>query len=554
LLREQAAATQRAGALMQVVAALQCCPDPTRGLERALDLCRRVPDADAAALLRRAGPYACETLVATAPDLSGQRWSLGDGVARGPICIADLGAAGLAEAMPTPAAGVRSLTAAPVVADPGRPAGRVLAPTGTVCERRAGLHGAGRHVPHCCHPGPAAAGPRCASAGSGRLRRQARLRRDLEHLADWQNRIVPLAKELLGAPGHAPDAAVDRALAGIGALAGSDRTHVFRLRQPGRFDDTHEWAAPGIEAIMDQPDEVLGEWRPDLEAGRPVHIPDVNALQAGSRVTASIGDILALPDHASFDSCEFVMPDHDAFEDADTAIDAYPDVRRRLPEISVIIVSRHVRDDNLITVRRAIRGATQRFPRTPGRLSRGLAAAAANRRMALRTCDAPKPLRRNRWPRGAAGVIPGSRRCVGSRTDLVAPTTAPPEPLSAAHPGSSPGHGHGAGRAACTRQPWAVLSSRAGDTPVRNQGHANPEVRRGEPHWLRTRTLAGIDARQSRGSVPAFGRLPDQRNGPDLQMSACARATGCSTEDARATCKRHKRQLTAGGQSFTPGS
>jgi hypothetical protein len=89
---------------------------------------------------------------------------------------------------------------------------------------------------------------------------------------------------------------------------------------------------------------------------------------------------------------------------------------------------------------------------------------------------------------------------------------------------------------------------------VRNQGHANPEVRRGEPHWLRTRTLAGIDARQSRGSVPAFGRLPDQRNGPDLQMSACARATGCSTEDARATCKRHKRQLTAGGQSFTPGS
>ena len=108
------------------------------------------------------------------------------------------------------------------------------------------------------------------------------LRREFDRVVAWQGHIIDITNELLAGRSDSVDDAIDRALARTGELAGSDRTYVFRLRPPNRLDNTHEWVAAGIDPMIaqlqDLSGDMLDDWRSDLEAGRPVYLPDINAL------------------------------------------------------------------------------------------------------------------------------------------------------------------------------------------------------------------------------------------------------------------------------------
>jgi PAS domain S-box-containing protein len=107
-------------------------------------------------------------------------------------------------------------------------------------------------------------------------------------LAYWQGQIVEITNELLSASPAQARTAIEHALARTGRLANADRTYVFRLREPDRLDNTHEWVAPGIAPMImelqDMPDSLLDDWRSDLSIGNAVHIPDVAALPDSSGV------------------------------------------------------------------------------------------------------------------------------------------------------------------------------------------------------------------------------------------------------------------------------
>ncbi|WP_114966621.1 PAS domain-containing protein, partial [Alkalilacustris brevis] len=132
--------------------------------------------------------------------------------------------------------------------------------------------------------------PRADGGGAG----LAALSRDFDRLVEAQRMVVEINNSLLRSPRGMLDAAIDRALARTGQMAGSDRTYVFRLRPPDRLDNTHEWVADGIEPMIahlqDMPADLMDDWMPDFERDHPVYIPDVDALPADSVVK----DVLAM--------------------------------------------------------------------------------------------------------------------------------------------------------------------------------------------------------------------------------------------------------------------
>lgn len=102
-------------------------------------------------------------------------------------------------------------------------------------------------------------------------------------LTEMQGQVVGILDDLLGASLQDVDAAIDKALAHMGALTATDRVYVFRLRNDGGFiDNTHEWCAagiePAIEMLQDIPADMIDHWRATFEAGQNVLIPDVSAL------------------------------------------------------------------------------------------------------------------------------------------------------------------------------------------------------------------------------------------------------------------------------------
>jgi PAS domain S-box-containing protein len=107
-------------------------------------------------------------------------------------------------------------------------------------------------------------------------------------IAEWHGKILDVTNALLDVGRDSAQAAITDALASTGSLAQSDRTYVFRLRDPGRLDNTHEWAAPGVEPMIDKlqdlPVEIMDEWKSRLEAGQAIEIPDVTALPPDSAV------------------------------------------------------------------------------------------------------------------------------------------------------------------------------------------------------------------------------------------------------------------------------
>ncbi len=109
------------------------------------------------------------------------------------------------------------------------------------------------------------------------------IHRAFTRLTDMQGQVVGILDALLGTPLQAADAAIDDALARMGAVTGTDRVYVFRLRDGGGFiDNTHEWCAPGVapmrEMLQDLPADMIAHWRAAFDAGDDVVIPDVAAM------------------------------------------------------------------------------------------------------------------------------------------------------------------------------------------------------------------------------------------------------------------------------------
>lgn len=107
--------------------------------------------------------------------------------------------------------------------------------------------------------------------------------RAFARLTDMQGQVVGVLDALLSAPLAEADAAIDKALAQMGELTGTDRVYVFRLRPTGDFvDNTHEWCAPGIAAMQSRlqgiPAATVAGWHAAFLAGEDVLIPDVAAL------------------------------------------------------------------------------------------------------------------------------------------------------------------------------------------------------------------------------------------------------------------------------------
>ncbi len=107
--------------------------------------------------------------------------------------------------------------------------------------------------------------------------------RAFSRLTDMQGEVVGILDTLLGAPLTEADAAIDAALARMGAVTRTDRVYVFRLRSGGDFiDNTHEWCAAGIDPmrslLLDIPVDLIAHWRAKFEAGLEVLIPDVPAM------------------------------------------------------------------------------------------------------------------------------------------------------------------------------------------------------------------------------------------------------------------------------------
>ena len=106
--------------------------------------------------------------------------------------------------------------------------------------------------------------------------------RALDRATESQSLVLAILNDLLRANDADTDAAIETALARLGAFYGSDRTYVLRVRDDRWVSNTHEWVAGGIapmkHALQDVPVEFIGQWLPRLRAGRPMAVPDVAAL------------------------------------------------------------------------------------------------------------------------------------------------------------------------------------------------------------------------------------------------------------------------------------
>ena len=107
--------------------------------------------------------------------------------------------------------------------------------------------------------------------------------RAFARLTDMQGVVVGLLDDLLSASLDGVDAAIERALAGLGEATNTDRVYVFRLRADAPLiDNTHEWCAVGIAAMQNDlqgiPAEMIAHWRKTFESGQDVMLPDVASL------------------------------------------------------------------------------------------------------------------------------------------------------------------------------------------------------------------------------------------------------------------------------------
>ncbi len=122
-------------------------------------------------------------------------------------------------------------------------------------------------------------------------------------LTRLQGLVVEILNDLLRAPIEQTDQAINRAIARLGSYCLRDRAYVF-VNGDGCTSNTHEWCASGIEAAIEElqelPWELYGPIFHTLNAGETFHVPDVAALEEGSPTRAilesqEIRSILMVP-------------------------------------------------------------------------------------------------------------------------------------------------------------------------------------------------------------------------------------------------------------------
>ncbi len=107
--------------------------------------------------------------------------------------------------------------------------------------------------------------------------------RAFARLTDMQGEVVGVLDALLGAPLAEADAAIEAALARMGALTRSDRVHVVRFSDDGDAGGTsHAWRRRGARALREGPEGIpaatMAAWREAFGDGRDVLIPDVTIM------------------------------------------------------------------------------------------------------------------------------------------------------------------------------------------------------------------------------------------------------------------------------------
>lgn len=283
-----------------------------------LDICQQVPGADLMVLLRQSDVAEMETLAANDAAFGLPRWQIPIDQLTEPGRLSDVHQSALQGKLPGQARPYRSLVSVPVVLDHAprlvliamkAAADQYSSTDMTLLTEIGGKLGHALNRKGASHRASAS---KAIIEGDGAIPRQDRdADPPFETLGNafgqpelWQSRILDLTDELLGAPHDGVDAAINRALAVLGELTESDRTYVFRLRPPDRLDNTHEWAAPGIDPMIDMlqalPDSHISDWRESFGAGLPVQIADVDDLPAGSSAVNALNmrgirSLLAVP-------------------------------------------------------------------------------------------------------------------------------------------------------------------------------------------------------------------------------------------------------------------
>jgi PAS domain S-box-containing protein len=318
LLGDQLMATRRAETLVSVMDALNDSADIEAGLIRVLEICCEATKADLAVLLKHDGKERMETFLASDPVFGLPVWSLPPSRMQRTYRVTDTGLTALFSNLPAQAGEKRSLLSVPVVVGEeaamalivmAGPRAHFSVDDQALLERVGGIIARAmqnwrlseRNAVLSAILEGAADLPQTTAGTDSAFEA---LSRAFDRLTDWQNRIVQINNALLCTPADTIDMAIDQTLADIGQLADSDRTYVFRLRAPERLDNTHEWVGPGIEPMIDKlqdlPDDLMDDWRADFETGRPVYIPDVDALPADSTTREilqmqGIRSLLAVP-------------------------------------------------------------------------------------------------------------------------------------------------------------------------------------------------------------------------------------------------------------------
>ncbi|MGP3699436.1 diguanylate cyclase domain-containing protein [Rhodobacter sp. NSM] len=112
-----------------------------------------------------------------------------------------------------------------------------------------------------------------------------------QRLSKGQRLATPLMRVLMRATSAEVDAAIDHALAELGAHCMADRAYVFRIGER-MCSNTHEWCRDGIpperHTLQRLPLTIIEPWLPLLQDDMAVDIPDVAALEDRDPIKAHL--------------------------------------------------------------------------------------------------------------------------------------------------------------------------------------------------------------------------------------------------------------------------
>lgn len=272
---------------------LSVCETPYDCLTGVLQICEGLVSASVAVLVCGGASNSGSTVSAGKPGFGRPDWPDVSRMMVGPQQVADLAELPSQVPMPAAAQAYRSLLSVPVTVTGVSPMALVLLamPTAAFSDSdRAFLQSVGRLLEHSFQKVPQSdkasdpspqhdAGQTDAHWPETSL---ADISRTYRHLTEWQGAILDATNALLGAQWKGMDKAIDVVLANIGALASADRICVFCLGAPERPGSFHEWAAPGMDPIGVQMDDmcavIVAEFRSRLDAGEVVEVADTQSL------------------------------------------------------------------------------------------------------------------------------------------------------------------------------------------------------------------------------------------------------------------------------------